>query len=96
MFARNIVTAQDLAALLEIVFDYNQRGKVERVLFFDEKSNPLAVAYCEVVTDGPGLLVDLKPRDSRAMADVLNPPVDDPRKVPAPLTTSQLDGVTNP
>lgn len=89
MYTKTILVAADVAAMMQSVYEYNRRGSVVGVAFFDANRNELPVAYVEVIADEPGLAVRSKPEE-RPEETVRRATPFDPRNVPEPLSMSEL------
>lgn len=82
MLTKTVLSAKDVAGLLSAVFEYNQRGPVAAITFYDGVGTPIDVGYLEVVSEEPGLRVRTSSEQSAEdLARQVNPPVEDPRKV---------------
>lgn len=96
MVEKTIITVPELHGILDSVFEYNKRGQIVGLIFYDPSGQPIQVAYVETVCDGSGLAVRSRPEKSaqEEMADQLNRAALDPRLVPAPQSLQELEAVT--
>lgn len=77
--------------MLAAVLEYNRRGALIGMTFHAADGAALPVAYAEVYCDEKGLAVRALPEpDRQEVADALNPPVADPRKVPGAASVGEL------
>lgn len=92
MITKTLLTAADVAAMFAAVLEYNRRGgSLLGVAYHAADGSPLPVAYAEVYAEEPGLAVRAAPEPQADELDrLLNPPVADPRKVPAAASIGQL------
>lgn len=93
MFVRHLLRPDDLAAMIASVFEYNQRGDVVAVTFYDAFGRPVEIGYAEAVCESPGLKVRREPEpstvDKLARLAVGAEPLD-PKAVPGPTSLAEL------
>ena len=82
MLTKSILAADDVAGLIAAVFEYNRKGVVGDVLWYDMEGKVLPLAYCEVLTEQPGLVVRMQPEELSA----------DSRQFPGLTGATNLDG----
>lgn len=95
MVTKTVLMAEDVAAMLGGVFEYNRRGLVAGVAFYGADHQLLPVAYVEVIADEPPLTVRSKPEDDKGGGSASAAAYGiDPRLVPGPLTANELSTLT--
>jgi hypothetical protein len=93
MLNKTVLTADDLTGLVAAIYEYNGRGPVIGVLFFDQQGQPLPVAWAEAWSEDRGLSVRTKPEPTaeELAARISRLPVQDPRAIPGPASFAELD-----
>lgn len=92
MLTKTVLSTADLTALLDSVFEYNRRGQVSELLFYDDDGNLLPVARVEAVSEGAGLAVRTRPDPTpgeQAAASMYRP-ILNPTAVPQPESLEHL------
>ena len=94
-----VLTADELINLLDGVWEYNQRGKITQVIFCGLDGQPIALGSCQIIYEAHELKIRTKPEEKeQSMVDYVrsfNVPIDDPKKVPEPLSLKELEGMSN-
>lgn len=99
MVNKTILLSKDLTSLMDGVWQYNGKGIVSGLIFYDEKNNVLPVSYCEILSDEPGLRLRTEPEDQALTPEQLvqrfsSMQFTDPKKVPPPMTIEQLQAIS--
>lgn len=91
MLTKTVLTAGDLANMVDAVLEYNRKGRLASLAFFGPDGAPIALGWVEAAVDEPGLAVRSAPEPTQEeIVRAVNPPIEDPRKVAPAASMADL------
>ena len=91
MITKTAFTIEDIVSMMGAIYEYNHRGSVVNLSFYDEIGRPLPVAWMEAVSDEKGLSIRIKPEPTpeQIAASFSQAPMD-PKAIPQPASLAEL------